>query len=45
MEYVHLNRGGIVFQRRRDEEAERGAHRRANNRIRVAQSGRILSQF
>lgn len=30
---------------RRTQEAERRAHARANNRLRVAQTGRILSQF
>lgn len=37
----------ISRQRRRDQEAEQRAHRRANdrNRLRVAQSGRILSHF
>jgi hypothetical protein len=35
----------ISRQLRRTEEAERRAHVRAHNRIRVAQTGRILSQF
>jgi hypothetical protein len=35
----------ITRHRRRTEEAERRAHERANNRLRIAQTGRILSQF
>jgi hypothetical protein len=35
----------ISRQLRRTQEAERRAHVRANNRLRIAQTGRILSQF
>jgi len=35
----------ISRSRRRNKEAERRAHVRTNNRLRIAQTGRILSQF